>query len=322
MANTSMEVSAISMGTWAMGGDKFWGSQHDDQRYIDTIVCAIDHGINMIDTAVVYGEGHSEEIVGKAIKGKKDKLFISTKALSGMLTPDVAQKTIEGSLKRLGVDYIDIYYIHWPNPDISVAFNMESLEKLREKGLIRYIGVSNFTMRHLDIARTAGTIDVIQSPYSLFWRNIESGILPYCIKNNIGMMTYSSIAMGLLSGKYTRDASFEEGDIRGEQVPLFKNETFEKALDAVEKFKEIADRYGSSIAQAAINWVISQKGVSTAIVGARNPAQLEENIKALDFKISVSDLKKMGDICKPVSDRVADWDTMYEKDSGALKIKE
>ena len=321
LGNTGLKVSAITMGTWVMSGDAWWGSDHDDKRYVRTVEMALERGINIIDTAFSYGDGHSETIVGEAIKGKRDKLYIATKANADLLTPEKAQETVEGSLKRLGTDYIDIYYIHWPTPGISIAHNMEALEALRSKGLIGYIGVSNVTKQHMDIARTAGTIDVFQPAYSLLWRNIEQELLPYCIENKIGVMTYSSIAMGLLSGKYTKDSKFEDGDIRKDMVALFKGDIYSKALEAVENLRPIAEKYGITLAQAAINWVFSQEGISTAIVGARKPEQLEENIKALDLVISDADLKEMSAICNDVKNEVADWDTMYFKEADAFRIE-
>lgn len=322
MGKTDMKVSSITLGSWVMGGDAWWGSDHDDKRYTDIIKSALDNGINMIDTAMGYGNGHSEEIVGKAIKGKRDSVYIASKANADLLIPQNAQKTVEDSLKRMGLNYIDLYYIHWPQPGISIAHNMEALEKLRRKGLIRYIGVSNCTVRHMDIARTAGDIDVFQPPYSLLWRNIESELLPYCINNDIGVMTYSSIAMGLLSGKYTKESKFEDGDIRKDTVALFMSDIYIKALEAVEELKKITDKYGVTLVQAAINWVFSQKGISTAIVGARTPAQLEENLKSADFSISEQDLGRMSEICDEIKKDVADWDTMYFKKADAYEIKE
>lgn len=317
-----MNASVITLGSWVMGGGAWWGSDHDDGRYISTIRQAIDAGINIIDTATGYGDGHSEEVVGKAIKGRKDMLYIATKANADALVPENAQQTVEESISRLGIDVIDIFYIHWPVPGISVARNIEALENLREKGLIRYIGVSNFTVRHMDIARKAGTIDVFQPPYSLLWRNIEDELLPYCNEHDIGVMTYSSMAMGLLSGKYTPDSTFEDGDIRKDMVALFKKDTYPKALEAVDKLKLIAEQYGVTMAQAAINWVLSQKGVSTAIVGARTPKQLQENLKAVEIVINEADLKKMGLICDEVKKIVSNWDTMYFKKADAFEIKE
>jgi myo-inositol catabolism protein IolS len=321
--NTGLDISAITMGTWAMGGGEWWGSDHDDKRYVDTLKFGFDNGINIIDTDMGYGaDGHSEEIVGQALRGRRDKVYVVSKATADFLTAEKAEKTVQDSLKRMGTDYIDIYFIHWPDPEISVASNMEAMEKLRDKGLIKYIGVSNFTTRHMDIARTAGTIDVFQPPYSLFWRNIEKELLPYCIKNSIGVMTYSSLAMGLLSGTYTEELNLEEGDIRKTMVPLFQGETYMKALKAVEKIRIFAARHGVTVAQAAISWVCSQPGISTAITGATTPKQLEENIMAVDIEFSDEELVEMGKACEEVNRDVADWDSMYWKTAAQYEIKE
>ena len=318
---TDMQVSKITLGTWVMGGGVWWGSDHDDNRYESTIQCAIDGGINFIDTAIGYGDGHSEELLGKAIKGRKQKVYIASKANADMLTPDKAQATVEASLKRMGLDYVDVFFLHWVDPGIPVGRNMEALETLRRKGLIRYIGVSNLTLKHMELASQAGKIDVFQPPYSLLWRNIEPELLPYCIKNSIGVMTYSSIAMGLLSGKYTPDWKFEDGDIRKDMVALFQKDTYEKCLAAIEKLKPLADKYNTTLSDIAINWVFSQQGIATAIVGARTPKQLEENLKAVDFVIDKTDLDSMAQITEEVKKEVADWDTMYFKKAAAYEIK-
>ncbi len=320
LGQTGLDVSAITIGSWAMGGGVWWGSDHDDKRYVDTLKYGFDNGINIVDTAMGYGEGHSEEVVGQALLGYRDKVYVASKATAEFLTAEKAEKTVQDSLKRLGIDYIDIYFIHWPQPGISVAHNMEALETLRKKGMIRFIGVSNFTTKHMDIARTAGTIDIFQPPYSLFWRNIEKDLLPYCIKNSIGLMTYSSLAMGLLSGTFTAELDLEEEDIRNTMVPLFHGETYMKALNAVEKLRVIAARHDVTLAQAALSWVCNQPGISTAISGARSPQQLAENIIAVDITLEDEELKEMGKVCEGVNHDIADWDTMYFKEADAFRI--
>ena len=322
LGRTGLDVSMITMGSWVMGGGAWWGSDHDDQRYVDTIKYAVDNGINMIDTATGYGDGHAEELVCRGIGAVRDKVILASKANADLLTLKNAEKTVDESLKRLGTDYIDIYFIHWPKPGISVAHNMEALEKVRLKGKIRYIGVSNFTVAHMDIARTAGTVDVFQLPYSLFWRNIEQELLPYCIRKGIGIMTYSSIAMGLLSGKYTKETRLEDGDIRKTMVPLFSGDTYIKALEALEKIRAIAEKRGTSVAQAAISWVYNQPGISTAIVGARTPAQLVENLKATETKFTEEDFSDMTEASVSVNEDISDWETMYFKKADALRITE
>jgi len=319
---TGLDVSVITLGSWVMGGGEWWGSDHNDGRYIDTIRLAVDNGVNIIDTATGYGDGHAEELVGRALGQSRDRVILVSKANADVLTEQNAEATVDSSLSRLGSDCIDVYFIHWPQPGISVARNMEALEKLRHKGKIRFVGVSNFTTAHMDIARSAGTVDVFQPPYSLFWRNIEKELLPYCRANGIGVMTYSSIAMGLLSGKYTQDTQLEEGDIRKTMVPLFAGDTYKKALTAVEEIRSIARKRGATVSQAAISWVFSQPGIATAIVGARTPAQLEENLKAADIGFTDQDIDEMTQASRPVNEDIADWDTMYFKKADALRNAE
>ncbi len=322
LGNTGLDVSVITMGSWVMGGGEWWGSDHDDGRYIDTLKYAVDNGINIIDTAAGYGNGHAEELVGRAIGASRGDIILASKANADALMVQNAETTVDDSLRRLGTDYIDIFFIHWPQPGLSVAHSMEALEKLRQKGKIRFIGVSNFTKAHLDIARSAGMVDVFQPPYSLFWRNIEKELLACSIDNGIGVMTYSSIAMGLLSGKYTMETQLEDGDIRKTMVPLFAGGTYQKALAAVETIRAVAQRRGATVSQAAINWVFSRPGIATAIVGARTPDQLDENLKSAEISFSDDDLNEMTRASQPVNEDIADWDTMYYKKADALRIEE
>ncbi len=321
LGKTEMNISKITLGTWVMGGDVWWGSDHDDNRYADVVKKAVDSGINFIDTASGYGNGHSEVIVGKALKEITKDIFIATKSTGDTLLKDTAEKTVSESLKRLGRDYVDVYFIHWPIPGIDVRENMESLERLKAKGIIRHIGVSNFTLKHFELAEQAGVIDVFQPAYNLFFRNIEQELLPYCIKKQIGVMTYSSLCMGLLTGKYHKDWKFEDGDIRPDMVPVFQGDTFVHAIAAVDALKDIAEKYDAETAQCALNWVFSQNGVHTAIMGARTPAHLERNIKAVMLKIDQADLNEMAGICSGVADSVKEWDTMYHKDEPNFVIK-
>jgi myo-inositol catabolism protein IolS len=319
--NTDMEVSKITLGSWVMGGGEWWGSDHDDSRYIRVINKAIDAGINLIDTASGYGGGHSEVVVGKALKGQREKVFVATKATGNELKKGNAEKTVTDSLNRLGMDYVDVFFIHWAIPGIDIRENMQQLEKLREKGLIRYIGASNLTLQHFELAKQAGKIDIYQPPYSLLYRNIEQEVLPYCIKEDIAVMTYSALCMGLLTGKYHQDWAFEKGDIRPDMVPLFQGDTFIQSIEAVNNLKTIAEKYDATIAQCAINWVFSQQGIDTAIMGARTEDQLDNNLKAIALEMSQHDLEKMSQICFDVSESVKDWDTMYHKDEPNFEIK-
>jgi len=318
LGRTGLNISKMTLGTWVMGGGEWWGADHDDKRYIDTIHKAIDNGINLIDTATRYGNGHSEEVVGQAVKGRRADVILSSKAYSEHLLAENAESSVRASMKRLQTDYIDIYYIHWPKPGIRIADSMEALEMLRQKGMIRFIGVSNVAMKHLELAGQAGTINVIQPPYSLLWRKIEGELLPHCTKNGIGTMTYAALGMGLLTGKYKLDTVFAEKDIRPERVAFFQKEIYPQALEAVDKVRAIARVYGATPAQAAIHWVMNRPGVDTAIIGARTPQQLAENLEAAQRDIPQNALDDMTQACSAVHAAVAGWDAMYGKHVPAM----
>ncbi|HMB95655.1 MAG TPA: aldo/keto reductase, partial [Tepidisphaeraceae bacterium] len=283
---------------------------------IDAIHAAIANGINTIDTAAIYGMGHSEELVAKAIKGKRDKVLIATKC--GMrwdskegsdpwatkdnqgkdLTvlknskPDSIVYECEQSLKRLGIDVIDLYQIHWPDFSTPVEESIRALEKLRQQGKIRAIGVSNYNVEWLQKGSSAGTIASDQPPYSLLNRKIEKDVLPYCREHDIGIIAYSPMERGLLTGKITPDRTFPPSDDRSKNK-LFTVENRKKILAALEKIKPIADRHKASFAQLVINWTAHVPGITAAIVGARNAQQSEHNAKALSFNLTSDEMAQI-----------------------------
>ncbi len=320
LGNSDITVSTITFGTWAIGAGKEWGKSLDDSEYVKTLHAAYDQGITFFDTANGYGNGRSEEVLGNTFKSNREKIIISTKSGSPTLVKDNAEKTVDDCLRRLQTDYIDVFLIHWPNLTVDVRENMEQLNKLKEKGKIRSIGVSNFTIKHMKKAITAGQIDVFQPCYSLYWRQIENGLLDYCKDNNIGVMTYSSIASGLLTGKFTKDWVFDETDMRNNKIALFKKDVFEKAIITNEKLQYYADKYKKTLAQIAINWVINKEGITTAIVGAKRAVQVIDNVKATDFIMDKEDYVKIGEIAMSVYNMVNDWDTMYQKDDPRMKL--
>jgi len=322
LGKTGIEISKITFGCWAIGGGKEWGKSLEDTEYQKTIMTAYESGINFFDTATGYGGGHSESVLGDTIKNFREKVVISSKTGSMALTKENAQKSVDESLKRLKTDYIDVFFIHWPSPDVDVRENMEQLQLLKEKGKIRAIGASNFTLNHLKKAQEAGNIEVIQPCYSLYFRQIEKDLLPFCVDNEIGVITYSSIAQGLLTGKFNKNWVFDDTDMRNGQIALFKKDVFEKAIDATESLRVYAKKYNKTLAQIAINWVINKKGITSAIVGAKRKEQVLENIKATNWKLEKDDFEKIGNICMEVANMVADWDTMYQKDDKRLYIKE
>ncbi|MBQ3879854.1 MAG: aldo/keto reductase [Oscillospiraceae bacterium] len=323
LGKSGLRVTPMTVGSWEAGGGKEWGIAKPDEVYIDMMRCALDRGINFIDSAVFYGHGHAEELIGKAIKGyDREKIVISTKQIAGLLKHENARQTVEECLKRLDTDYIDVFLVHWPNPEVEIEENMEELTKLKEAGLIRAIGVSNYTIRHLERAVKAAQVDVIQPCYSLFWRHqLEKDILPFCIEHNIGVMTYSSIGQGILSDRFLHGKFLDEGDQRNNVIPLFSDEVFPAAIEAAKKIRAIGAKYEKTLAQTAINWVYNTPGITTAIVGACTRTEYEENLGALDWELSPEDRKAIGDIGMEIADMVGDWDTLFGKDHPMLKLK-
>ena len=308
LGQSPVSVSQIGLGTWGMSG-AFWGAA-DDAESIRVIHRALDRGITLIDTAEAYGQGHAEEVLGKALAGRRQQAVIATKVMASHLDPQELQAALEGSLKRLQTEYVEVYFIHWPNPDLPIGATMQALERLRAQGKIRAIGVSNFGPEEMDRARQHGTIDVLQPPYNIFWREIEAVTLPYCRKHNIGVMPYSGLAQGLLTGTLSRDTVFVEGDQRRTTV-LFQPGPYEQALLAVEGLREIAARYGKTVAQLAIQWVTSRPGISSPLLGARTVPELDENFGAIGWTISGDDLAAIDKLAAPVWAAIADKGDMF-----------
>jgi myo-inositol catabolism protein IolS len=308
LGSSPVSVSEIGLGTWGMSG-AFWGAA-DDAESIRVIHRALDLGVTLIDTAEAYGWGHAEEVVGKALAGRRQQAVIATKAAPNHLEPAEAVKALEWSLKRLQTDYVDIYFIHWPNPDVPLGETMEAFERLRAEGRIRTLGVSNFGPKEMDAARQHGVIDVLQPPYNMLWREVEAATLPYCRQHNIGVMPYSGLAQGLLTGALSRNTTFAEGDERRTTV-LFQPGTYERALDAVDGLRPIAAKYGKSIAQLAIQWLISRPGVSAPLLGARTVREIEENVGSVGWTIAAVDLAEIDGLTLPVWKEIADKGDMF-----------
>jgi myo-inositol catabolism protein IolS len=258
-----------------MGGE-WWGGT-DDAESIRTIHRALDLGVTLFDTAEAYAAGHAEEVLGQALAGRRDQAIIADKVAPNHFDPEQIEAAFEDSCRRLRTDYIDVYFLHWPNIDLPINQAMETLERLRAAGRIRAIGVSNFTSEEMRAASEYGTIDVLQPPYNMFWRFIEGDQLPYCQDNGIGVMAYSGLAQGLLTGELTRETTFAPGDQRPTTV-LFQPGVYERCLDAVEELRPIAARAGLTVPQLAAAWLLSRPGVSTVLVGARTVAEIEENV--------------------------------------------
>lgn len=308
LGRSSVEVSQIGLGTWGMSG-AFWGAA-DDAESIRVIHRALELGVTLIDTAEAYGKGHAEEVLGKALAGRRDRAVIATKVMASRLEPRELEAAIEGSLRRLQTDHVEVYFIHWPNPDFPIGPTMEVLERLRAQGRIRAIGVSNFGSEEMDQAREHGTIDVLQPPYNMLWREIEAATLPYCRKHDIGVMPYSGLAQGLLTGALSRDTVFVEGDDRRTTV-LFQPGPYEQALDAVEMLRPIAARYGKTVPQLAVQWLTSRPGVTSPLLGARTVSEIEENVGSVGWTIAPDDLAAIDRLTQPVWAGIADKGDMF-----------
>jgi aryl-alcohol dehydrogenase-like predicted oxidoreductase len=279
---TNLKVSPVAIGTWAIGG-WMWGGT-DEAESISTIRGALEHGINIVDTAPVYGFGHSEEIVGKAIaEGHlRSRVVIATKAglewEGGKVTRNASRarilQEIDDSLRRLRTDYIDIYQIHWPDPLVTIEETAEAMDTLYRQGKIRAIGVSNFSVGQMERFRRAAPLHVLQPPYNLFERAIEADLLPYCRKNKIATLGYGALCRGLLSGRMRPDTIFGGDDLRRTD-PKFLAPRFAQYLAAVQRLDRLAQqRFGKRVIQLAVRWMLDQ-GITTALWGARHPAQLK-----------------------------------------------
>lgn len=313
LGTSDVKITPILMGTWQAGKAMWVGIE--DAETIKAIRAAFDAGITTVDTAEVYGNGHSEEIVAQALGDVRDRVIYATKVFANHLKHDQVIEACEGSLQRLKTDYIDLYQIHWPSGTwksevVPIEETMNALNTLKEQGKIRAIGVSNFSRAQLEEASQYGRIDSLQPAYSLFWRQIEQDTMPYCVENNISILAYSSLAQGLLTGKFGRNHQFAEGDNRKDNK-LFKGENYERAQQALDQLRPIADRHQCTLAQLSLAWLIAQPQ-SNAIAGARNAEQAASNAKAAKVKLSAEELQEIDAIGRQVTNHLDNNPVMWE----------
>jgi aryl-alcohol dehydrogenase-like predicted oxidoreductase len=307
LGESEIKISVVSFGAWAIGG-WMWGGA-DEREAIDALETAIDLGMTSIDTAPVYGFGRSEELVGQVIKDKRDKVQILTKyglrwdteegafyfksfnekgkevSIHRYAGPLSIIKECEDSLKRLQTDYIDLYQIHWNDPTTPIADTMEAISKLKEQGKILTAGVSNYTAEQMKQANDVTEIVANQVPYSMVLRDIEKDLVPYCRKSGMGVLAYSPLQRGVLTGKITPDYVFNAGDHRP-NTPYFKEPNISRINEFLSRIKFLADENNITLSQLVIYWTIQQSAITSALVGARNPKQVKENIKAGEIKLS------------------------------------
>lgn len=304
LGQTSLRVSTISYGTWQFGGD--WGS-FEAREAQAAIRQALDRGITFFDTAQAYGFGISEQVLGEALqpelKSRRDEIVLATKGglrIEGdnLLRDSSAgwlRQGVEQSLRNLGVDYIDLYQVHWPDPYTPFEETAAALDQLVQEGKIRYVGVSNYDADQMREFEKTRKIDTLQPPYDLFRRDIEQEILPYCQEHGIGVLVYGPLAHGLLAGAYTPQTTFASDDWRSKS-PAFHGENFERDLRVVDRLKGLAERQGITVAQLAIAWVLANPAVDVAIVGARRPQQLAQTVQAADIELSREALREIEQI--------------------------
>jgi aryl-alcohol dehydrogenase-like predicted oxidoreductase len=302
---SDLEITPLGVGAWAMGGGGWqfaWGAQDDDES-IAAIHAALDKGINWIDTAAIYGLGHSEEVVGRALQGRSNKPLVFTKCgivwdqrrePSRTIQPESIRKEVEQSLERLKLDVIDLYQIHWPEPDNLVEAAWTMMAKLKEQGKVRYIGVSNFNVDQMRRAQAIAPITSLQPPYSIISPDIEKEILPYAQSNNIGVIVYSPMKSGLLTGAMTRDriAAMPEDDFR-KRTPNFNEPLLTRNLELAGLLATIGRRHGRTAGEIAIAWTLRRPAVTGAIVGMRSAKQVDGVIGAADFRLSTEEIAEI-----------------------------
>jgi aryl-alcohol dehydrogenase-like predicted oxidoreductase len=307
LGNSNLQITRIGVGAWAMGGGGWtwsWGPQ-DDEESIAAIKQALDLGISWIDTAAVYGLGHSEEVVARALKGRSNRPYIFTKCervwdergkIGGSLKAESIRRECEASLRRLQIDVIDLYQIHWPEPDADIEEGWTEMARLREEGKVRFIGVSNFTVQQMKRAMKIAPITSLQPPYSIVAREVEEDILPFCMRNNIGVIVYSPMYSGLLAGAMTRQriANFAPDDWR-RRDQNFQEPNLSRNLRLVEVLREVGKRHGRTPGEVAIAWTLHNQAVTGAIVGVRSPEQVRGIIGATQFRLNDKEVMEIED---------------------------
>jgi aryl-alcohol dehydrogenase-like predicted oxidoreductase len=310
LGNTDLHITPIGYGTWAIGGGGWtfaWGPQ-DDEQSIAAINRALDLGINWIDTAAVYGLGHSEEIVARALKGRSERPYIFTKCsrvwdehgeITSSLKAQSIRREAENSLRRLQTDVIDLYQVHWPNPDQDIEEGWATMAELKKEGKVRHIGVSNFDVNQMRRARKIAPIDSLQPPYSLVKPDAGKVLLPFCQEQNTGVIVYSPMMSGLLTGSMTREriANLPQDDWR-KRDPEFQEPRLSRNLALVEKLNEIGFMHNRTPGEVAIAWTLRNPAVTGAIVGIRRPDQIERIIGAAEFRLTDSELAQIDEFLK------------------------
>ena len=321
LGDSDIEVSVIALGCWPFGGKIAWGDQ-DDADSIATVHAALDAGINFFDTAEAYDSGKSEEVLGEALRGRRQEAIIATKLGGERLRPEAIPEACERSLQCLQTDYIDLYQIHWPNPDVPLAETIGGLQRLQEQGKVRVIGVSNFGPIDLQDALAAGSIVTNQLNFSLLWRVIEKDIQPLCLEHDVGILCYSSLAQGLLTGRY---ANIDEVPSWLKRTRWYSSEhpgtshhdagCEAEIFSALPQIRELADSLKTTMARLSMAWLLQQKGVTSILVGARKPEEVGWNMPALELTLDDATQRQLAAITEPVRQKLGDNCDMWFSES-------
>ncbi len=306
---TGLQVSAMGFGTWPMSGDRY--GYIEDEQAIKAIHRSLEVGVNCVDTAPGYGAGHSEEVVGRALEGRRQDVILVTKCSIAIRPGERAAsrdasranilREIDDSLRRLNTDVIDVYLVHWPDPNTPFEETAAAMDEVATAGKVRFVGVSNYTVDQMKAFMQVRRIDVIQVGYHLFDRRMEQEIFPFCAEHGVGVMGYGSLGHGLLTGAFTPETTFDESDWRARGVafgqPILGGENFMRNVAVVERLeREVAEPRGIPVSQVALSWVLRNPVVSTALVGARTPSEVDQNLAGVELKLTEDEMAKIQSI--------------------------
>lgn len=312
LGRTNWKISRASLGTWAPDRS-VWTKEHD-RLFHEGLEAALTSGINFFDTAECYGDGYAENLLGTALKTKRENIYIASKVWFDHLKKEDTIKACENSLRRLGMDYLDLYYIHYPDPQkiVPIEETMEAMLSLKERGLIRAVGVSNFTLKQLQTVCSMGRIEAVQPGYNLLFRTIDKSVRPYCMENQISVIPYSPTATGILTGKYDKSFRLPENDDRN-GIFLYSPEYFPIGVELADQIKPIAAKYKAACGQIAINWLLEQEGICSVIIGGKTPEQIKQNLDSFSFTMDHSDLEYLDRISGEASARLPQWTTFFKE---------
>ena len=306
LGKSDISVSAVAMGCWALAGDATWGPQ-DRAKSIATVGAALDMGVNLFDTAEGYSGGDSESVLGQALMGRRHEAVIATKVSRANLSAEEIRRACESSLRRLRTDYVDLYQIHWPSRTVSLLETMAALERLREQGMVRAIGVCNFGVQDLSDLLAIGWAEANQLPYSLLWRAIEYEIRQKCMDEGIGILCYSTLAQGLLTGKFASADDVPQGRARtrlfsGDRPEARHEEAGceEEVFTALDQIRHICDEVHQPMANVALAWLLHQSGVTAVIAGARRPDQIQQTALAADLALGPETIMRLTEATEEV----------------------